>query len=126
MVTNNKLIPHDLNYSSPIFPAHTQLDLVFKKNKVTNFVDFMIPYKVDQFWGSNRRNLTNEERETALTYELEVGERDEEGNETVNQVDRVVDKVEIKVKDCYLQVSKYHRAHCLFSVLNMLLFRCVG
>jgi len=106
-VTQNKIIPSDINYNSPIFPAHTQIDIVFKKNKNTNFINFMLPYKLDFYLGSKRPTLTNAERENALSYELDVITRGEDGNNITTEVDRIVDRIEIKVKDCYLQVSHH-------------------
>jgi hypothetical protein len=82
--------------TSPLFPANTQINIKFFKRKNLNFLDFMLPYKLDSELGARHQTLTVEQKRTALKFSATVG------NATTNYL---IKSVNISVKNMYLQVS---------------------
>jgi hypothetical protein len=82
--------------SSPIFPAHTQLNIIFKRRNVGTLLNFMLPYNLNYTKGSTHKTLTQGEKSTALTYSVK------EGNAFK---DYSITGMEIILKDIYLQVT---------------------
>lgn len=91
--------PNEFENTSPIFPANTQINLVFQKRKKTNFIKYMLPLKLDPNIGTKSNELTAEEFSTTLSFTTKpvppalLGTR------------YVINRVDFDVKDMYLQVS---------------------
>jgi hypothetical protein len=75
--------------TSPLFPAHTQINLTFHKRDLTNFLPYMLPYNLNQDVGSEATMLTLAQRNTATLF-----------NENWN-----IQKVNIAIQDIALQVN---------------------
>ena len=56
--------------SSPIFPAHTQINISFKRKSVGTLLNYMLPYNLNYNKGSSHKELTPAERRTALTFSV--------------------------------------------------------
>jgi hypothetical protein len=87
---------NEFDTSSPIFPAHTQLNIVFKRRATESLLSYMLPYNLNYGKGSSARVLTPGERNVALTYSVP----DAAGAFT----DYVISDVQFIIKDLYLQV----------------------
>ena len=53
---------------APLFPAHTQIDLTFKRRQKVNLIDFMLPLNLTPTKGSESGTLTETERNETLAY----------------------------------------------------------
>jgi hypothetical protein len=53
---------------APLFPAHTQIDLTFKRRHKLDLIDFMLPLNLTPTKGSETGTLTETERNEALAY----------------------------------------------------------
>lgn len=94
----SKLLEFDS--TSPLFPAHTQMNIVFTKRKNKNLINCMLPWRLDAARGSNSQTLTNDERNAALT--MTTVERNAQNQD--ENINWFFNDVEIIVEDCYLQV----------------------
>lgn len=95
----------DYNPISPLFPANTQLDIVLKMRKDRNFLPYMLPYQLDQSYGSSQSRLTVDQQKNALKFTTVTktpAQGDAPATETTNTF--IITKVEIDIKDIYLQV----------------------
>jgi hypothetical protein len=81
--------------ASPIFPAHTQLNIVFKRRKADTLLNYMLPYNLNYNLGTSKKSLTNAERTTALTFSVKTG------NTTTEYI---ITGIEFILHDIYLQV----------------------
>jgi hypothetical protein len=97
--------PLEFDYSSPIFPAHTQLNIVFKKRNKSNFLPYMLPYKLVPTLGSTNKSLTTEEYKQARTFSVTTTS---DAN-VVSTTKYIIKSIEIKVSDVYLQVLILYR-----------------
>jgi hypothetical protein len=92
----------EFDYSSPIFPAHTQINMVFqKRKKPDNFLLNMLPYQLDPNLGSAQKKLSATQWKQTVTFIAEAIDADNKKTTTKY----VIKKVEIQVNDVYLQVS---------------------
>jgi len=94
---------YEFNPTSPLFPANTQLNLVFKKRTSDNFLPFMLPLQLDQTLGSKANSLSATEKGVATTFSVITAGTGENARDVTTK--HVITKVEIKVRDVYLQVS---------------------
>jgi hypothetical protein len=101
---------HESEYSTPLFPAHTQLNLVFQKRKKTNFLPNMLPYKLDASYGSSKKNLTDEQFKQATSFSVVTREDNADVTKNYN-----IKRVDIKVHDMYLQVKFFKNQKKFFS-----------
>jgi hypothetical protein len=92
-----KMSSTNFNYSSPIFPANTQINFVLQRRKNTNFIDFMLPFNLNSQLGHASNELTAAQRTVATTFSVGTG---------ALKVEHVISKVEIKLNSLYLQVIR--------------------
>jgi hypothetical protein len=107
--------PFEFDYSSALFPAHTQLNIVFEKRKKSNFLPYMLPYKLITTLGSTKKALTADEKKQATTFSTTLE------NVTTNYR---IKNIEIKVSDVYLQVMIFYY-YKLKNIIKNLIF-CLG
>ena len=81
--------------SSPIFPAHTQLNITFKKRNANTLINYIVPYNLNYTKGSTHKTLTAAERNNALTFTV---------FENNTPKDYIITNIEIILVDVYLQV----------------------
>jgi hypothetical protein len=82
--------------SSPLFPAHTQINLMFKRRDKKDLLDFMVPEKLDPLKGSKGGTMTAADRNASLKF----------GGPTLSPtVPNTVRSVTVKLNDAYLVVS---------------------
>jgi hypothetical protein len=86
----------DFDIASPLFPANTQINIQLKKRNNRNFLRYMIPFQLDYSFGSSKNALTAEEKKTATMFSIK--------QTNAAKVDFVITRVDIDVKDMYLQV----------------------
>jgi hypothetical protein len=91
----------EFDNSSSLFPAHTQLNIVFQKRKKTNFLHSMLPYRLSSSLGSSKKSLTADELKQACSFSVVTVDPTTKLETTQNFV---IKKIEIKVSDMYLQV----------------------
>ena len=96
-------ITKTLNFdnASPIFPANTQLDLVFQKRKKTNFLKYMLPFNLNPNLGTSQSTCTAEEYTNALTFT-------QPATAGAVAVTYIIERVDINVTNMYLQVGYTH------------------
>jgi hypothetical protein len=92
-----KITSSNFDPSSPIFPANTQLNFVLHRRKISNFLDYMLPFNLDASLGNSFNELTEEQRKTATTFKVGVG---------TTATNHIISKVEIKLSNLYLQVIR--------------------
>lgn len=97
----------DFDPTSPLFPANTQLNIVFTKRDVPNFLAYMLPYQLDPAFGTKKNTLTEAERTAALTYTVETPGAG--AGAAAVRTRYVIDSVQIQIKDLYLQVHFIRR-----------------
>ena len=92
--------------SSPLFPAHTQINLTFKRRDKKNLLDFMVPEKLDPLKGSKNGTMSATERNDSLEF----------GGSGLNppRLHNVL-SVNVKLNDAYLVVR-----HTVFSFFRWL------
>ena len=102
-------ITKTLNFdnASPIFPANTQLDLVFQKRKKTNFLKYMLPFNLNVNLGTRQSTCTAVEYTNALTFT-------QPATVALPAVNYIIERVDIDVTNMYLQVSYTHLLPPLF------------
>ena len=119
-------ITKTLNFdnASPIFPANTQLDLVFQKRKKTNFLKYMLPFNLNPNLGTRQSTCTAEEYTNALTFT-------QPATAGAVAVTYIIERVDINVTNMYLQVGYTHThtflpflfpstiVHCVFQLLRI-------
>lgn len=86
--------------TSPMIPANTQINIVFNKRNITNFLPYMLPYNLDGNLGTSQDSLSQAEKLAATKFSLAtVGE-----NRQVTTKHYHIKQVAISIKDIYLQV----------------------
>lgn len=100
--------------SAPMFPAHTQLNISFKRRPNGTLLNFMFPYNLDYSRGSTHKRLTNIERNTALTFRVETA---------AGFTDFKITGIEFNIKDIYLQVMVLL---CLDSLVFLFTYMGLG
>jgi hypothetical protein len=88
---------HEFDPTSPIFPANTQINFVFQKRRNTNFLLSMLPLILPSNLGSTANVLTPAQRTAATQFTTRVGNVD---------TNNVISRVDISIRDMYLQVKK--------------------
>jgi hypothetical protein len=81
--------------SSPLFPAHTQLNLTFKRRHKKDLLDFMVAEKLSVTMGASTGRMTEAERQAALAFG---------GPRAIPLVPHTVVGVTVKLADIYLMV----------------------
>jgi hypothetical protein len=68
----NTYFPNDqtFNSSSPIFPANTQINIIFKRRQKKSLINYLLPTNLNYLYGSQKSTLDADERETALSFSL--------------------------------------------------------
>ncbi|MFN9686749.1 MAG: hypothetical protein ACK583_15985, partial [Cyanobacteriota bacterium] len=68
----NTYFPNDqsFNSSSPIFPANTQMNIIFKRRKLKSLINYLLPTNLNYLYGSQKNTLSAGERLTALSYTI--------------------------------------------------------
>ena len=90
---------NEFDNTSPVFPANTQINFVFQKRKKKNFLKYMLPLKLDPSLGTNSKELTAEQFAQTLTFTAAPATGAAVG------IRYVITRVDIDVKDMYMQVS---------------------
>lgn len=119
---------NDFDGNSPLFPAHTQINFLFRKRRNVNFLNFMLPFSLPHGLGSTAKTLTLEQKVQATTFTVRtpaVAARPAvvaaEGVQARAAVPAVaafdtnyrINRVTINVQDMYLQV--YYNAFFFFK-----------
>jgi hypothetical protein len=124
----NTYFPNDqtFNSSSPIFPANTQINIIFKRRQKKSLINYLLPTNLNYLYGSQKSTLDADERETALSFSLyepapapaPAPAADDDDDIVAPApapaaddvlVDWDIIDVEINIKDLYLQVYTYVR-----------------
>ena len=119
----NTYFPNDqtFNSSSPIFPANTQINIIFKRRQKKSLINYLLPTNLNYLYGSQKSTLDADERETALSFSLyepapapaPAPAADDDDDIVAPApapaadnvlVDWDIIDVEINIKDLYLQV----------------------
>lgn len=83
--------------SSPLFPANTQWDMIFKRRDTASLLNLMLGAKLKVDDGSSVDLLTNTERTRVLSFG---------GAGLVPTTKHTIIDVKIKLSDVYLQVKQ--------------------
>jgi hypothetical protein len=102
---------HEFDPTSPIFPANTQINFVFQKRKNRNFLLNMLSYNLPSNLGSTANVLTAAQQTAATQFPLRVGNA---------EVNHVISRVDISIRDMYLQVKINCYTQLINSYLHML------
>jgi hypothetical protein len=92
---------NDFDNTSPMFPANTQINIVFNKRNRTNFLQYMLPYALDVNLGSKKSVLTDEQKKLATSFSVES-----KGSKVPQEITHIIKRVDIKIKDLYLQIYR--------------------
>lgn len=117
----NTYFPHEESFNSvsPIFPANTQINVVFKRRKLDTLLNFLLPTNLNYDFGSQKPTLEVVQRQTALSYSVKtqpeaaaaVGEANIAAAAAAAaaaapiSVEWEIMGLDINIKDIYLQVS---------------------
>ncbi len=71
-LVQSKMLPSPFEPASPLFPAHTQINIAFKRRTERNFLDFMLPENLPVTTGSSVGSLTQDERNQAVQFRTAV------------------------------------------------------
>lgn len=99
-VSMTSLKTNEFDTTSPMFPANTQINFVFQRRKKTNFLHYMLPLQLDPNLGTNKTNLSDDEYRALRTFTVPGATRADP------VVTYNISRVDINVRDMYLQVSK--------------------
>jgi hypothetical protein len=94
----HKIAPSEFDAASPLFPAHTQLNITLKRRTGTNFLNYMLPQNLNILRGNASGSLTAAERQTATSFTLPNVDPAQPA------VQYVIKRVTVELKDVYLQV----------------------
>ncbi len=97
-----KMLPSSFDTSSPLFPAHTQLNITLKRRTDKNFLNFMLPENINTLVGSTVSTLSNDERKNATQFT--VRGVDAAGVATVAEYK--IKSVAVTLQAAYLQVLR--------------------
>jgi hypothetical protein len=103
-MTQTKMIQDDFNTTSPLFPAHTQLNIVFKRRPDTNLLNYMLPEDLDTTRGSTYNTLTLAHRQRATQF---TSKQNITGADTATDAAFTITTVSVVLRDCYLQVPLF-------------------
>ncbi len=95
---------NEITNSSPIFPAHTQIDITFKKRNVDNFLKFMLPCNLEPSAGTSASNLTADQNNSAKKFSIVTINA---ANERVTSNYQITN-VNIVLTDLFLPVSFFN------------------
>lgn len=100
----------EYNLSVPaIVPAHTQMNLTFKRREIRNFLNYLLPEDLNQIAGGIKDRLTADERTIATSFEV-AGQPKRTATEAApERVIYSIESAEIKLIDVYLQVNNDKR-----------------
>jgi len=93
-----KMLPSSFDAASPLFPAHTQLNITLKRRTDRNFLNFMLPENLVVTAGNTVGTLTAAERATATEFTV----TDAAGVGT----DYRIKSVAVNLSSAYLQVLR--------------------
>ena len=89
--------------ASSILPAHTQLNITFKRRPLTtNFLPFMLAHNLDPIAGTRSASLTAGEFTTARQFSLRAAGVGAAAGAVTNYL---ITKVDFVIADVYLQVK---------------------
>jgi hypothetical protein len=88
------------NTSSPIFPANTQMNIVLRRRRNNNFLDYMLPYNLNYQLGNTNNQLTAEQRTAATQFQV-INPADANEN-----VEIAILRVDIQLINIYLHVLR--------------------
>ena len=94
----SKMLPSPFDPASPLFPAHTQLNITMKRRTDRNFLNCMLPENLVVTAGSSTGRLTDAQRATATEFRV----TDAAGAHT----DYRIKSVTVDLKSVYLQVMR--------------------
>ena len=92
---------NEFDGNSPIFPAHTQLNIKFKRRPVAELINYILPSNLNFDRGASQATLTQDDRNGAL--EFSVTTRNAAGDADVLTNYRIT-AVQVIINDMYLQV----------------------
>ena len=102
---------NEFDATSPLFPANAQMNILFQKRKKSNFLNSMLPFQLDPNLGAQANKITAEKRKDTCTIKLKA---------VVNGVEQVhkwvITRVDIDVKDMYLQVIYFTKMIITFFI----------
>lgn len=110
---------HEFDQTSPMFPAHTQINFKFKRRAVATLLNYMLPTNLNLDLGASNAELNVGQRETALNFTVM---RPPVGNAAAVNDQYAINGVEVVIQDMYLQVST--RRHLLCDVALLICFCC--
>lgn len=91
--------PQEFDPTSPIFPANTQLNIIFHRRRNIDFLLSMIPYALNPNLGSTSNELSLVQRAAATSFSLST-----DANPPVVTEQRI-QRVDISIQNMYLQVQ---------------------
>ena len=92
-----KLASSEFDSSSPIFPGNTQINITLTRRKITNFLDYMLPFNLSPLVGTSQNALTNEQRVIATSFTVTTG---------ADRAQHRITRVDITLHNLYLQVIR--------------------
>ena len=101
-LVRSKTPPSPFDPSSPLFPAHTQLNITMKRRTDRNFLNFMLPENLSTLRGSAVSTLTEDERSTATRF---TAVTQNAAGEAVNTIYKIL-SVSVTLRAAYLQVLR--------------------
>ena len=105
-LVQTKMLPSGpFDTSSPLFPAHTQLNLTLTRRKDRNFLNYMLPENLNPRLGSSEAGLTIAQRVTATTFTV-ITPPAEAANAEATRVDYRIKSVKVNLVSAYLQVLR--------------------
>lgn len=94
----------EFDATSPIFPAHTLLNIKFKRRAVAKLINYMLPTNLNFNLGSRFAILDEQQRNNGLEFTVRgVGPAPANAPTTTNY--RITD-VKVVINDMYLQVGR--------------------
>ncbi len=103
-LVQSKMLPSPFDASSPLFPAHTQLNITMKRRPGRDFLNFMLPDNLNVLAGTTVGNLTDVQRATATQFRVTTPAVDEDTPAV--HVDYRIKSVSVTLVDAYLQVLR--------------------
>ena len=103
-LAQTKLSPSSFDGSSPLFPAHTQLNITMKRRPAAQLLNYMLPENLDTSCGNAVGTLTEAERNTAVQYTFKEENVQDDAEVQITRHFRVL-SVNILLKEVYLQVT---------------------
>ena len=101
-LVQTKLLPSSFDASSPLFPAHTQLNITLKRRTDRNFLNFMLPQNLNVITGSSEASLTDAQRNTATQFNVRTVAADG----TVTDTEYRIKSVAVTLSDVYMLVLR--------------------